>query len=118
MCVAYEAIICSEREELYNAMIQFVLKNSKRRTNENIHVIAADGFINHNCVTNKFGLPNATYTCDTWHLFTHPTSLVKKGTKGCHGSSISESNHSSVLVHLNEGDKFGNSYCEKPHAVL
>ena len=37
----------------------------------------------------------------------------KRGTKGCHGSSISEANHSSVLVHLNDGDKHGNSYCEK-----
>ena len=34
-----------------------------------IHVIAADGFINQDCVTNKFALPNATYMCDSWHLF-------------------------------------------------
>ena len=34
----------------------------------------------------------------------------KRGTRGCHGSSISESNHSSVLVHLNNGDKFGNKF--------
>ena len=185
VCVACEAIICSEREESYNAMIQFVLRNSKRRSNENIHVIAADGFINQDCVTNKFGLPNATYMCDVWHLFdsilpkrfgnetfnaiktylqsmcyskteSHfeqaynkamkilqdkPSSTAnsedqlrkfyneknmytshilskKKGTRGCHGSSISESNHSSVLVHLNEGDKYGNNYCEKPHTLV
>ena len=42
----------------------------------------------------------------------------KRGTRGCHGSSISESNHSSVLVHLNEGDRYGNSYCEKPHTLV
>ena len=154
-------------------------KNSKKRTNENIHVIAADGFINQDYVTNKFGLPNATYMCDTCHLFdsilpkrfgvdtynlirSHLQSMCYSKTKsqfeqaytkamtilqetpsrnenleeqlhkfynekgmhtsyilskkrskgGCHGSSILESNHSSVLVHLNEGDKFGNSYCE------
>ena len=185
ICVACEAIICSERDESYNAMIQFVLKNSKNRTNENINVIAADGFINQDCVTNKFGLPNAIYMCDTWHLFdsilpkrfgidtynliktylqnmcyaktesqfeqayekgmeilqdkssrdeNHEQQLrkfynernmyasyilsKKRGTRGCHGSSISESNHSSVLVHLNEGDKHGNSYCEKPHTLV
>ena len=179
VCVACEAIICSEREESYNAMIQFVLQNSKKRTNENINVIAADGFINQNCVTNKFGLPNATYMCDTWYLFdsilpkrfgvdtynliktylqsmcysktesqfeqaynkamkilqskasrdenhedqlrkfyndrnTYTSYILskKRGTKGCHGSSISESNHSSILVHLNEGDKHGNSYID------
>ena len=32
-------------------------------------MIAADGFINQDCVTNKFGLPHATCMCDTWHLF-------------------------------------------------
>jgi len=185
VCVACEAIICSEREDAYNAMIQFVIKNSKKRTNETIHVVAADGFINQDCVTNKFGLPHATYMCDTWHLFdsilpkrfgivtfgliksylqlmcysktevqfeeafnkamnilqqkadrdenleeqlrkfynersmyaSHILSK-KRGTRGCHGSSISESNHSSVLVHLNEGDKYGNSYCEKPHTLV
>lgn len=185
VCVACEAIICSEREEAYHAMIQFVLKNSRRRTNENIHVIAADGFINQDCVTNRFGLPNAIYMCDMWHLFdsilpkrfgletfnnlktylkdmvysrtqtlfeeaynkamnvllqnelrnenleenlrkfynersTYATYILskKRGTRGCHGSSISESNHSSVLVHLNDGDKFGNTYCEKPHTLV
>ena len=185
VCVACEAITCTEREESYNAMIQFVLKNSKRRTNEMINVIAADGFINQDCVTNKFGLTNATYMCDMWHLFdsilpkcfgvdiftliksylqsmcyskteaqfqqaydkamkilqsktTRNENLEeqlrkfyndkdmyasyilskKRGTKGCHGSSISEANHSSVLVHLNDGDKFGNSYCEKPHTLV
>ena len=185
VCVACEAIICSEREEAYNAMIQFVIKNSQKRTNETIHVVAADGFINQDCVTNKFGLPHATYMCDTWHLFDSilpkrfgvPTFTLiksylqlmcysktevqfeeafnkamnilqeksdrdenleeqlrkfykecsmyashilskKRGTRGCHGSSISESNHSSVLVHLNEGDKYGNSYCEKPHTLV
>ena len=46
-----------------------MLQNSKKRTNETIHVVAADGFINQDCVTNKFGLPNAIYMCDTWHLF-------------------------------------------------
>ena len=185
ICVACETIICSEREELYNAMIQFIPKNSKKRTNENIPVIAADGFINQYCVTNKFGLPHATYMCDTCHLFdsilpkrfgidtfglikaylqimgysrtesqfedsfskartilqekqnrnedleeqlckfynersTYASYILskKRGTRGCNGSSISESNHSSVLVHLNEGDKFGNSYCEKPHTLV
>ena len=42
----------------------------------------------------------------------------KRGTRGCHGSSISESNRSSVLLHLNEGDKFGNSYCKTTHTLV
>jgi len=185
VCVACEAIICSEREDAYNAMIQFVLKNSKKRTNETIHVIAADGFINQDCVTNKFGLPHAIYMCDTWHLFDsilpkrfgvstfgvikpylqsmcysktesqfeeaftkamnvlqqkpdrdenldeqlrkfynersmYASHLLSKKEEhvDVNGSSISESNHSSVLVHLNDGDKYGNKYCEKPHTLV
>ena len=48
-----------------------------------------------------------------------PYTLSKtRGTCGCRGSSISESNHSSVLVHLNEGDKFGKTYCEKLHTLV
>ena len=47
-----------------------MLKNFKKRINENIYVITADGFINRDCVsTNKVGLPHATYMCDTWYLF-------------------------------------------------
>ena len=54
--VACEAIIYSEQEKAYKGMIQFVLKNSTKRSNETIHVIAADRFINQDCVSNKFGL--------------------------------------------------------------
>ena len=141
----------------------------KKSCKETIHVIATDGFINQDCVTNKFGSPHLTYMCGTWHLFDsilpkcyrlktfgliktylqnmcyskteshfeeafakamsilhqkpvcnenleehlrkfynkHSTYasyiLSKKGTRGCYGSSISESNHSSVLVHINDG---------------
>ena len=53
ICVPCEAIICSEQEESYITLIQFVLKTSTKRTNENIHMIAADGIINQDCVTNK-----------------------------------------------------------------
>ena len=36
------------------------------------------------------------------------------GNMGRHGSSISESKHSSALVHLNDGNKKGNNFCEHP----
>ena len=64
ICVTCEAIICSEQEESYITLIQFVLKTSKKRTNENIHVIAADGIINQDCVTNKVGFDIHGQTCD------------------------------------------------------
>ena len=35
---------------------------------------------------------------------------------GLHGSYISESNHASALVHLNDGKKKGNNFCE--HHIL
>lgn len=34
-----------------------------------VYVIAADCFIIQDCITNKFGLPHATYMCNAWHLF-------------------------------------------------
>lgn len=43
---------------------------------------------------------------------------VIKGNQGCHGSSILGSNHTSILIHLNDGNKFGNSYCEKSHTLI
>jgi len=38
------------------------------------------------------------------------------GNRGHHGNGISESNHSSVLVYLNGGEKNGNNFCE--HAIV
>ena len=43
---------------------------------------------------------------------------TKKGTRGRHGSNISKINHSSILVHLNEGLKHGNHYSEKTHTLV
>ena len=40
------------------------------------------------------------------------------GTRGEHGSSASESNHSSVLVYFNDGDKHMNTYCEQPITIV
>ena len=35
-----------------------------------------------------------------------------KGTRGLHGSSMSEQTHSGVLYHLNDGHVKNNEYCE------
>jgi len=40
------------------------------------------------------------------------------GNRGLHGSSSSESNHSSVLASLNGGHKKGNSFCEHPIVLI
>jgi len=40
------------------------------------------------------------------------------GNLGRSGNAISESNHSSALAHLNEGNKKGNSYCEHPIGLI
>lgn len=42
----------------------------------------------------------------------------KRCTRGKHGSSLAESNHSSVLVYLNEGGRKVNDYLEKPHTLV
>jgi len=40
------------------------------------------------------------------------------GNRGLHGNAASESNHSSVLVTLNDGNKFGNTFCEHPIVLI
>lgn len=40
------------------------------------------------------------------------------GNLGRHGSSISESNHASTLVFLNDGKKQGNEFCEHPIILI
>ena len=185
VCVGCEGIVCGERVEAYNAMLNFVLENTNKRTRHDINVVAADGVLNQEKVTNTLGLPNAIFMADVYHLldsvlskqfglecFTliqnnikkmifsktkehfdenyhkamellqsrdkrkmkHESSLrefesqketyatyilcKKRGTRGKHGSSISESNHSSILVYLNDGIKNGNLYCEKPQTLV
>ncbi|KAL7552459.1 hypothetical protein ACHAWF_016605 [Thalassiosira exigua] len=40
------------------------------------------------------------------------------GNRGLRGSSMAEQNHSSVLVHLNDGDKTANFYCGEPDELI
>ena len=40
------------------------------------------------------------------------------GNPGVYGNAASESNHSSVLVTLNDGNKVGNSFCEHPIVLI
>ena len=44
--------------------------------------------------------------------------MQKRVSKGKHGSSLSESNHSSVLVFLNDGESQFNLYCESPFTLV
>ena len=180
VCVACEGIVCGERVEAYNAMLQFVLDNTTKRSRHEINVVAADGVLNQEKVTDTLGFPNAVCMADVYHIldsvlpkqfgsdyfnliqsnikqiifsktkegfakhYDHATKLLqsrekrqlnhetylrefeslketyatyilckKKGTRGKHGSSILESNHSSIFVHLNDGMKNSNLYCEK-----
>ena len=185
VCLACEGIVCGERVEAYRAMVEFVIQHNNKRRREDINVVAADGILNQEKVTNSLGLPNAIYMADDFHLLDsilpkkfgidcynlisdyikqmiysktkegfdkgyesalnvlknrdnryarHESSLrefeelkntyasyilcKKKGTRGKHGSSISETNHASILVHLNDGVKQGNHYYEKPHTLV
>ena len=181
VCLGCEAIMTAERHEAYSAIIDFMLEYSPLRKREEIYVVAADGAVTQESITNIYRLPNAKYMADQWHLFDsilplrfgkyyfellHPTLkgmchaisqdqfnecydkgmtmlqeresrniniedelekfnkekatyasyLLKqmRGTRGYHGSSLSESNHSSVLVYLNKGMKRESNYKKEP----
>ncbi|GFH55396.1 hypothetical protein CTEN210_11872 [Chaetoceros tenuissimus] len=183
VCVGCESIICTERIEAYESVINFCLDNSPGRSREDIYVLTADGIITQDVVSNDFSLPNCHFMADWHHLFEslpklfgpsytlisskvremvtatssekfehayttameiltatasfnqqHIDTLIDfkskkesyssyilsktRGTRGKHGSSLSESNHSSVLIHLNDGDKYKNNYCEEPMTLV
>lgn len=183
VCVGCESIICTERIEAYESVINFCLDNSPGRSREEIYVLTADGIITQDVVSINFSLPNCHFMADWHHLFEslpkvfgpsytlisskvremvtatssdkfehayttameiltatasfnqqHVDTLIDfkskkesyssyilsktKGTRGKHGSSLSESNHSSVLIHLNDGDKYKNNYCEEPMTLV
>ena len=41
-----------------------------------------------------------------------------QGNRGRRGSSCSESNHSSIIIHLNDGVRSLNKYCEHPTTLF
>ena len=185
VCLGAEGIVVTEREEAYQAIICFALKNAPKLTPDKVYVVTADGFCDQKMVTEVFCLPNACYMADRWHLknsilpkifrvntydaisgyllqmmdanteeifnnayFQAKTQLrdrtnrnerheealdqfannwqtyasfelkKKRGTRGKHGSSCCEANHSSVLCFLNDGQRSKNMYCEQPHTLL
>jgi len=66
--IALEAIIRSENVFAYHFLIKSMLDMAHKRTSDQIYVITADDFINQNMVTNDFGLPNAKFMADYYHL--------------------------------------------------
>ena len=55
---------------------------------------------------------------DKWKCYARYILNSCKGTIGRKGSPISEYNHSSVLVHLNDGNKKQNDYCKGLHTLM
>ena len=68
VCVACEGIVCGERLEAYKAMIDFVIQNNTKRTRSDIDVVASDGILDQEKVTNNLQLPNAIFMADVYHL--------------------------------------------------
>ena len=62
-----EGIVTSEKEEAYEAMLNFQVKYSRRKK-ENVHAIACDGFLGQSQIE-RFGFTNSVFIKDYWHLF-------------------------------------------------
>ena len=67
VCVGCEGIVLSEREEAYEAMLNFQIENS-RRTRDEVYGISCDGFLNQSII-NRFGFHKTKFIIDYWHLF-------------------------------------------------
>ena len=66
--LACEGIVCRERVEAYNAMVQFALHHNNKRKKEDIDVVAAAEILNQQKVTKSSGLPTAIYMTDVFNL--------------------------------------------------
>ena len=67
VCVGCEGIVLSEREEAYQAMLEFQVKYSRRKKDE-VYGISADGFLNQKII-HGFGFNKTKFVMDYWHLF-------------------------------------------------
>ena len=70
---------CSEIDESFIAMMNFMISNSPKRKRENVYAVAANGFVTQDTVSEKFQMPNAIYMDDQWHLF---DSILPKRFRG------------------------------------
>ena len=50
-------------------MLNFIISNSTNQKKENIYVVASDGFVDQDTVSEEFKMPNAIYMSYQWHLF-------------------------------------------------
>ena len=67
VCVGCEGIVLSEREEAYEAMLDFQILNSRRKRDE-VYAISCDGFLNQSII-NRFGFTKTRFIIDYWHFF-------------------------------------------------
>ena len=106
-CLAAEGIIVSEREDAYNFIIQSTLSMGMGvRQNTEIYCVAGDGIFNQNSLQ-KWGLPNAHYMTDQWHLINH--TLPKQ-----FGKTIFDFLYTPLknMCQAHSEDKFNSSYDE------
>ena len=105
VCLACEGIVCGEQVEAYKAMVQFVLQHNNKRTNRDIDVVAADGILNQEKVTNSLGLPNAIYMADVFHLL--DSILPKKFGIACYNLI---SDHIKQMIYSKTKDGFDEAF--------
>ena len=68
VCVGCEALLISERDEAYDFLIKSTLEMCPKRNKKDISIVSGDGFFNQSSLE-KWGLCNAKFIADHWHLF-------------------------------------------------
>ena len=68
MCLASEEIVCRERVEVYDNMLQFVIHHNNKRKREDTNVVAEDGILNQERIITRLELPNTICMTDVFHL--------------------------------------------------
>ena len=74
VCVGCEALLFSEKSEAYSFMINACFEMCPGRKKEDVMIASGDGFFSQETL-NQWGLINAKFIADHWHLF---DSIFKK----------------------------------------
>ena len=78
----------------------------------------AKEFLNTSTNVNKKTLEELDQFKNERHWFAQYCLDEMKGSRGRYSSAPSEGNHASILMFLNDGDRYDNSYIEDPHTLV
>ena len=112
----FDSVLPKRFGETHFDSVKSLLRNMCNAKSEDEHTTAFESAITmlQNNVHSSKPLDEMCKFRNDKECHAHCITSSKRGTKGRHGSSLDESNHSSALVFLNDGERLANHYSQKP----